>query len=173
MLDLDDPRWAELNGGYKMPYSAVSALRQLEAGEDPAEAWKELWDELHHQCDVGEASYAAVPQLVSIHKTRRNRDWNLYGLVSTIEIQRHLKTNPPLPAWLESDYTEAWQTLIALAIEDLPKAIDPTTVQVLLGCIAIGKGLLVLGTIISEFTEDEWTEILDTYLDWSNLFRQP
>jgi hypothetical protein len=167
MLDLNDPRWAELKGGYKMPYSPVSALRQLEAGEDPTEAWKELWNELHHQGDVGEASYAAVPQLARIHKTRRNRDWNLYGLVSTIEIQRHLKTNPPLPAWLESDYTEAWQSLIALAIEVLPKAID------LLGCIAIGKGLLVLGTIISEFTEDEWTEILDKNLGWSRQYRVP
>ena len=58
-------------------------------------------------------------------------------------------------------------------MEDLPKATHFTTIQVLLGCIAIGKGLLILGTIISEFTQDEWTETLDTYLDWSNLFRQP
>jgi hypothetical protein len=34
-------------------------------------------------------------------------DWNLYALVSTIEIERHRKTNPPIHDWLESSYKRA------------------------------------------------------------------
>jgi hypothetical protein len=171
MLSLDDPKWSELKGGYKVLYSPVSALRQLEAGVNTAEAWKELWNDLHHQGDVGEASYAAVPHLARIHATNPNLDWNLYGIVALIEIERRRKTNPPMPAWLETDYAEAWRKLTMLAIEDLRQAVDRTTVQVLLACIALGKGAVVMGTIIGEFTEDEWLEILDKYLDWSNLYR--
>ena len=90
MLPLNDPRWNTLAGGYKTPYDPSDALRRIEAGKD---AWDELWQELHHQGDVGEASYAAVPHLVRIAKLLPRRDWNFYGLVSTIEVERHRKSN--------------------------------------------------------------------------------
>jgi hypothetical protein len=70
MLALDDRKWKELLGGYKVPYDASHALRRLERGAD---AWKELWEELHHQGDLGEASYAAVPKLVRIVSKLRRR----------------------------------------------------------------------------------------------------
>lgn len=91
MLNLDDPKWKELNGGYRTPYDASIALRELEAGED---AWDELWQELHHQGDVGEASYAAVPHLVRIAGAASEIDRNLFSLVATIEIERHRGGNP-------------------------------------------------------------------------------
>jgi hypothetical protein len=34
----------------------------LQSNTDSSKAWDELWNELHHQRDVGEASYAAVPR---------------------------------------------------------------------------------------------------------------
>jgi len=165
MLNSYDPKWSELKGGYKLPYNPVSALRLLEAGVDSAKAWEELWNELHHQGDVGKASYAAVPHLARIHRTKRNLDWNLYALVSVIEIERRKETNPPLPAWLESDYAAAWQDLTMLAIEDLARAVDLATVQALLGCIALGKGLLGTGTILTKYSEDESTKLLDKYYE--------
>jgi hypothetical protein len=165
MLNFDDPKWSELKAGYKLLYNPVSALRQLEAGVDTAKAWGELWNELHHKGDVGESSYAAVPHLARIHRTKRNLDWNLYALVSIIEIERLANTNPPLPAWLESDYAAAWQDLTMLAIEDLAQAVDPATVQALLGCIALGKGLLGTGTILTKYSEDECTKMLDKYYE--------
>lgn len=74
MLSLTDPIWLELQGGYRMPYDASKALAQMEGGES---VWDELWNELHHQGDVGVASYAAIPQLVRISEARRGSDWNL------------------------------------------------------------------------------------------------
>jgi hypothetical protein len=41
---------------------------QMEGGEL---VWDELCNELHHQGDVGLASYAAIPQLVRISEERR------------------------------------------------------------------------------------------------------
>lgn len=34
LLTLDDPRWQELQGGYKLPYDASIPLRRMEAGND-------------------------------------------------------------------------------------------------------------------------------------------
>lgn len=56
-----------MEGGYRLPYDPRPALDRL-ATVDVAAAWAELWQELYHQGDVGEASYAAVPELVRLHR---------------------------------------------------------------------------------------------------------
>ncbi len=66
MLSLDDPRWSTLEGGYKVIYDPRPALELLRAGGRTEEAWSELWNELHHQGDIGSASYAAVPHIIDI-----------------------------------------------------------------------------------------------------------
>jgi hypothetical protein len=116
-MERTDVRWEELEGGYRHAYDVRPALARLSAG-DPR-AWEELWEELHHQGDVGEASYAAVPGLVSICSDHRPADWNLYALSATIEQARHTGDNPPLPAWLAEDYALAWKRLEVLALTEL------------------------------------------------------
>ena len=172
MLSYDDPKWRELKGGYKVLYDPTPALKKLESGTDSSNAWNELWQELHHQGDVGWASYAAVPHLVRIHQANRSLDWNLYALASTIEIERHRKTNPPLPDWLAKSYRDAWAALLELAIDDLKQANEDTSIQALLGAIAIGKGMLKLGAVISNFTDDELLEILEQYDSWVELYNE-
>jgi hypothetical protein len=61
MLSLEDRKWQEFHGGYRVSYDASVALRSIQDGID---VWDELWEELHHQGDVDIASYASVPQLV-------------------------------------------------------------------------------------------------------------
>ena len=106
-MELDDPGWASLLGAYRIPYDPRGALRALERGENPAVAWRELWDELYHQGDVGEASYAAVPHLVRIY-ARRARDWNTYALAAMIDEARRDGRNPDVPANLRDGYEVAW-----------------------------------------------------------------
>jgi len=172
VLPYNDPKWRELKGGYKVLYDPTPALKKLERGMDNASTWDELWQELHHQGDVGEASYAAVPHLVRIHQATHSLDWNLYALASTIEIDRHRKTNPPLPDWLAKSYHEAWVTLLELAIDDLKLVNDDISTQALLGAIAIGKGMLKFGDVISTFTDDELLEILEQYCSWTELYNE-
>ncbi len=168
MIPLDDPRWAALRGGYKVPYDASAPLRRLEAGDD---VWDELWQELHHQGDVGEASYAALPHLVRIARTLPRRDWNFYGLVSTIEVERHRKSNPPPPAWLAEDYAAAMRHVLDLALGDLRGSEDPAIVRSILGAVTLAKGDIKLGALISRSDDSKVAKILEEYDAWSELYR--
>jgi len=94
-----------------------------------------------------------------------------YSLVSTIEIERHRKTNPPLPKWLEEDYVAAWKDLLELALEDLKVVADFLTVQNIMGTIALAKGQIKLGAMISHADQSEIDEILEQYDAWSELYK--
>jgi hypothetical protein len=54
MLRFDDERWNHLTGGYKTQFDRRPCLKKIESQQDTAAAWQELWEELHHQGDVGE-----------------------------------------------------------------------------------------------------------------------
>lgn len=127
-------------------------------------AWEELWNELHHQGDVGTASYAAVPQLVEIHRNRNAPDWQTYALIGLIEICRKQGGNPELPDWLKDDYQAAWENVIALGCRDLPLATDETTVRSIIGAIALAKGIQPLGDLILTYSGDELSEMVERYL---------
>ena len=160
VMNLDDPGWALLQGGYRAPYDPRKALRALEHGEDVKAAWEELWNELHHQGDVGEASYAAVPHLVRIHAARRFTDWNVYALIATIEDARQAPRNPGLPLFWADAYGAAWQGLVALGLETLAAADNPNMISSILAVVAIGKSQPALGRFACLFSEEERREFL-------------
>jgi hypothetical protein len=168
MLSLTDPIWPELEGGYRVLYDASKALAQMEGGES---VWDELWNELHHQGDVGAASYAAIPQLVRISVGRRC-DWNLYAFAATVEIERHRKNNPPLPDWLASSYKAAWDRLVKLALSDLAGKPDELTLRSALSVVALGRGDLKLGALLNYSETSEIAAYLDDKLAWSSLYFQ-
>jgi hypothetical protein len=170
MVSLDDPKWKQMHGGYRAPYDPTPGLKRLEAGQDQAAVWEEFWNELHHQGDVGEASYAVVPQLLRIAKARQDLDWNFYALVSTIEIERGKKGNPPLPDWLKESYERAWADLLDVGIRDLKRSDDPISTRCILGALAISRGDRRLGAILSCLDESEYDELLDKYLAWSQSY---
>jgi hypothetical protein len=167
MLSLTDPIWRELQGGYHIPYDASKALVQMAAGES---VWDELWNELHHQGDVGVASYAAIPQLVRISESSGKSDWNLYALAATIEIERHRKTNPPLPDWLSSSYKVAWDGLVTLALSDLGGKPDELTLRSAFSVIALRRGDLKLGALLNHCESAEIAAYVEANLAWSSLY---
>src|SRR5581483_586309 len=122
-MKMDDERWSSLDGGYRNADDPRAALGSLARGESGA-AWDELWNELHHQGDIGLASFAAVPELVRIHRLRGVADWNTYALAATIEDARANPNNPKLPDWLRSDYDRAWGDLQSIALAEFPTAVD-------------------------------------------------
>ncbi len=121
--------------------------------------WPELWNELHHEGDVGTASYASVPHLVRIYRTRRAIDWNIYAMVATIELARDQRQNPELPKLLEKGYFRAFYQLAGIGHSEVVRAEDPESVRVILGVIAISKGLRVHARFLVEFSEDELLEV--------------
>lgn len=119
MLSFDDERWDHLTGGYKSPFDPRPCLQKLESRQDIASAWKELWEDLHHQGDVGDASYAAVPELVRIHRDESAADWNLYAMVAIIELARTESRNPDVPNWLREDYFHAIEELARMGAKEI------------------------------------------------------
>jgi hypothetical protein len=150
MLDLNDSRWEEFYGGYKIPYNAAYALKDLEQASDITELDEiivELYDELHHQGDVDLASYYAVPHLIRIAWEKPDFFDKIMGLVITIETAR-LKNNPPIPADLKADYEQAMLKLGELGKLLLKKDWDLAMASVALSAIAISKGHTDLGKAI-------------------------
>jgi hypothetical protein len=167
LLSLTDPIWHELEGGYRVPYDASQALARMEAGES---VWDELWEELHHQGDVGVASYAAIPQIVRISEAQRGFDWNLYSFAATVEIERHRKSNPALPDWLASSYKAAWEGLVKLALSDLAGKPDELTLRSALSVIALGRGDLKLGALLNYADTAEVAAYVEDNLAWSSVY---
>ena len=107
-----------MSGGYKTPFDPRPLLKRLEIESDKSTVWEELWNELHHQGDVGEASFAAVPYLVRAYRQRGVIDWNTFAIVAVIELARKEGKNPDVPGWLEEDYFRAIRELAELAATD-------------------------------------------------------
>jgi len=159
MLSFDDERWKHLMGGYKVPFDPRPSLRKLENQQDAATAWEELWEGLQHQGDVGDASYAAVPELVRIHRSGDAADWNLYAMVAIIELARGESQNPEVPDWLREDYFRSIQELAQMGTEDILSAEESQTKRAILSVIAIARGLRTHGRFLVAYSEDELLEM--------------
>ena len=160
-LALDDVRWSQFLGGYRVPYDPRRALQSLERGENVEEAWQELATELYHQGDVGEASYATVPHLVKIHERRGVPDWNTHALVAMIEEERHAPQNPVLPETLQNAYDDAWQKLVLIGLRELEMANEPLLVSSIIAVVAMGKGQYQLGRFAVLFDDAERKRLLE------------
>jgi len=158
MLAEDDNRWSTLTSGYRLPFDPRALVKKLENESDTQAVWKELWNELHHQGDVGDASYAAVPLLVEAHRKRGEADWNAYAIVSIIELARTEPQNPPIPPWLSDDYFRAIQELCGMGLNEIASAKDIDSLRAILSVIALAKGLRTHAAFLVGYSEEELHE---------------
>lgn len=150
VLDTDDPRWASVKGGYKTPYNPLPALTQLQASPNDEAAWHELWQNLHHQGDVGEASYLAAVALIDMQRQGAGFDWNFYALVSVIEAGRNSRRNPQVPDWLKAPYAKAWEDILPLCLAHLQEGTfkDGFALRAVFAAIALAQGVTNLGKFL-------------------------
>lgn len=154
MLPLNDPKWKELAGGYRIPFDASIPLSKLEnSANDTETIWSDLWENLYHQRDVGIASYAAIPHLVRIIRDRKILDWNPFGLAVAIELARVDGKNPELPDWLKQAYFQAYKDMAEYACESMSQEWDSDLLRSALSLIAIIKGNRDLAELIYEVEE--------------------
>ena len=167
MLSLTDPRWQDFISGYQMKYDASLPLKQLEAASDNDEIIQildELWDELHHQGDVGTASYLAVPQLVRIGLNKKFADWRLIGLVALIEVQRH-ESPVVLPQEYEAEYFHALQQIEPLIAINTSLPWDREYASCALAALAASKGHIDMAKVIQEFSDPDLSEKFEEFLE--------
>ena len=142
-----------------MPIDVRPLLSRLENERDTTSVWEELWNELHHQGDVGEASFAAVPHLVRIYRKRGIEDWNTFAIVAIIELARKEGKNPDVPKWLEEGYFRALRELAEIGAHEVLRTKDPDVTRAILSVVAIDRGLRTHGKFLVNYSEDEMLEI--------------
>ncbi len=165
MISLDDTIWKDLIGGYGTEYDAsvaLKALEEAESEENEKAVLDELWLELHHQGDVGEASYAAVPHLLRIAQIKPRLNWNYFAQIAVIEISRQQNKNPPLPDFLAEDYQNALSQVGIIAFGHPNKHWDEILMSQVFAAIAAGKGHLTMSQAYLEMTE---TKLAKAFLD--------
>jgi hypothetical protein len=159
MLSLDDPRWQQLCGGYRIPFDPRPFLIQIE--RDPSSKnWELLIEGSYHQGDVGEASYAAVPQIVRIALKHSPLDVDALTFVTRIEVARRSERNPPLPDWLRTEYESAIEQLAREALIRFEQLGSVDLVRGALGIIAAWKGQTECARAAAFFSEEELKELL-------------
>ena len=159
MISLDDFHWTKLEGGYRMPFDPRPLLAKLESGRDLDSTWRDLWDELHHQGDVGEASFAAVPHLVRIYRSSGKIGWNTYAIVAIIELARNVGQNPDVPSWLSQDYFAAIRELAEIGAGEIMRSEDSDTSRAILSILALEHGLRTYAEILLKYSEEEFSAI--------------
>jgi hypothetical protein len=138
VLPLNDPRWKDYDGGYGTPYDASIPLAQLLTAGASKSLWEELWNELHHQGDLGAASYAAVPHLLEFARTQAKLDWNVFALIALIELER--PHNLPVPAELSDGYYQTIESIPRILAEHSDTQWDDLVTQGASSCIALARG---------------------------------
>ena len=159
MLSLDDKRWQNLEGGYRTQFDPRPSLSKLDTSKDTNAAWHVLWEGLHHQGDVGEASYAAVPHLARIYRKRGVIDWNTYALVAVIELARDDGKNPQVPKWLEEDYFQAIRDLAELGAVEVLQTKNPEEIRAILSILAISAGARTHAKFLIDYSAEELLEM--------------
>jgi hypothetical protein len=167
MLPLNDNKWKELYGGYRFPYDASLPLKKLEqaiTAEEIETIFTELWNELHHQGDVDLASYYAVPHIIRIAKEKKLFNYHVFGLVTTIEIERH-RDNPKMTEEFEATYLHSIQKELPELIKQiLNETSDATLTTTVLAALAVSKGHIeIAAAILKMEDEDLVKEFLENY----------
>jgi hypothetical protein len=161
MMPLSDDRWKTLHGGYRTIYDASEPLRQLEeADSDFDRIWTDLSSGLHHQGDVDEASYAAVPHIARITIRKKLRDAHPFALVACIEACRQFGQNPKIPDWMSEAYRAAIAELAAYALQLLPDSRPKHEVPYLLAVVALRHSCAEHAYVLSQLIADEVEEII-------------
>jgi hypothetical protein len=172
VIHLDDPRWGSLRGPGGATYDPRPALSRIQRGEASSEPWYELMGALQDGHEIGSAAYGAIVVLVDIARSGRDLGPYFFGLAASIEVERHRKTNPPLPGWLEQEYHTAWKHLPELALQVLRKPPNPGTFVVAMAVVALSQRRLRLGAMLLDIDNRELGDILEEYRGWKGLYRE-
>lgn len=162
-MDFAAINWSALEGAYKLPYDPSRAFKQLTyatSSEEIQTAFAGLWDNLHHQGEVGTASYVAVPELVRLCLDKKSLDWNFISLCVLIESCRLDERNPEVPAEFAQEYFDALANFERYLLVNFKNITDQHALRCTLALFAILHGQPGLGKAIHLLDEELLHEFL-------------
>lgn len=165
MLALESNRWSELRHAYGAASDIPSLLSQLSTlpeSRDEAEPWFSLWSALAHQGDVFDASFAAVPHVVSAAAANPLQADSVYfQFPAWVEICRK-KQKMDVPGELAAAYFEALAKLPSLVAAASAREWDADFLQCALSAIAAAKGQ----PLIAEVAQELSPEVAGEFMEW-------
>jgi hypothetical protein len=174
MLDLNDNRWQTFKGGYNVLYNASIPLKVLEKTENLArveQILKEFWEELHHQGDVGVASYMTLPHLIRIALAKKLENWNIPALVAVIEVQRH-SNNPAIPTEFQAIYEEEIKGIIDVIKLNQDKKWDSVYATSATAAIAAVNGQIELASVLLELEDEQQVARFEKFMEHYDEFEE-
>ncbi|MEM1262477.1 MAG: hypothetical protein AAGH76_08775 [Pseudomonadota bacterium] len=160
MLPLDDNRWANYRTGYNfLSFDIQEFLLRLVRATANGRDWDVLWDELHHQGDVGELAYATIPYLVAYAEKAQTIEWHAFGFPAVVEIARlTIRKNPSVPMELEPDYSESFKKLADIALRRGESAWGEHCFEPIMSCLALAYNRPKHAELYLDATESEITD---------------
>jgi hypothetical protein len=161
LMPLDDSRWANYHGGYnRVPYDVVPLIHRLNSEGTSESFWEIVWNELHHQGDVGEASYALVPYLVDYQSRQRQIDAQLFHFCVVVDLAQPENGNPPIPSEIELSYALAIRNLPIIGVELLWLGCAEEALMGVVAAAALAAGHRVLARAYVELGRADALEYL-------------
>jgi hypothetical protein len=169
LLSLTDVRWGSYRSGYnRRPYHSVQLIQHLQQHGLTDWMWDQLWGELHHQGDVGEASYAVLPYLVEHVRGLSSIDAQTVAYACVVEECRrneHGQGNPAVPAEVLPSYEAALRELPVIALSKIPESWSEDLLRYVASLIALTHGQPKLAEAYQDFTAAEAERWLKTFYD--------
>jgi hypothetical protein len=163
LLPLDDLRWKTYRSGYNRgAFDTVSLIRELQRSGFSEAFWERAWDDLHHQGDVGEASYAIIPYMVEYQSSLSQLDEQLFHFATVVELARPENGNPPVPAEIELSYELALRKLPVLGAEKMRRGCTPHVVMGIASVTALAAGQRLLARAYLDFGRDAAVAFIET-----------
>lgn len=164
LLPLDDPRWNGYRGGYnRVVYNLAPFLTKLRSLKMAEEDWNILWDDLHHQGDLGEASYAVVPYLAEYAKSAPQIAWHAFGFPAVVELERTENDNPVVPEEIRESYHSAIKELPQIALNRGVEVWDDYCFEPVMACLALSLEHRKHARAYLELTDSEIPEFFKYY----------
>lgn len=160
LLSLNDPCWATYRGAYRATYDVIPLIRRLQGEGTSAQFWDLVWAELHHQGDVGEASYALVPYLVEYQSGQRELDEQLFQYCVVVDLAQQENNNPPVPRELEFSYAMSLRKLPVVGADLLRRGCDEAVIMGVAAATALAAGHRVLARAYLDFGRSDALEYL-------------
>jgi hypothetical protein len=155
LLPLDDLRWRSYRSGYnRVATDATDWIRKLLSKDFPESHWSFLWDDLHHQGDVGEASYAVIPYLAEYLRQTSDLNWNIFSFAACVELERTENGNPPIPTEIQESYYAGLKDLSRLAVGINIETWSTEQTMGVAACLAVSRGQRLLARAYLELSDE-------------------